>query len=384
MEPTGKPNLPFSLIDQEHRILKGLTCEWEHAMRRLDPVHAAAMRRPLFSLKDLVSRWGTWSRDRQEICLSRGLALNHAWDDVRDVLLHEMAHQLTDQVFEAYSDPPHGPLFHKACALLGAQPQASGAFPTLQDRLHRAAAASGDRRANRVRKLLALAGSSNRHEAEAAMLKAHELIARHTIACVQTGLPREYLSVFVGKPALRHHRFHYHLAALLRDLYFVLPVWVPAYVLEKDRMGRVLEISGTAKNLETAGHVFGLIERVRREEWQRLKGRIGTRGADFGVGLIQGIRARLETAAPPQSEPGRSGFALLNVFDPQLRDYGKRRYGRLARRTGAAGRSDRRALEAGRRIGSSLIISDSRPERVTSTLRLPPGSADEAPPSSKG
>ena len=37
-------------------------------------------------------------------------------------------------------------------------------------------------------------------------------------------------------------------------------------------MGRVLEISGTAKKLETAGHVFGLIERVRREEWQRPTG----------------------------------------------------------------------------------------------------------------
>ena len=384
MEHAGKTTPPFYLIDQERRVLYGLACEWEHAMRLLDPVYAAVMRRPLFSLKDLVSRWGTWSRDRQEICLSRTLALNYAWDDVRDVLLHEVALQLTDQVFEAFSDPSHGPVFHKACALLGARPQASGTFPTLQDRLHRAAAASGDRRATRVRKLLALAESSNRHEAEAAMLKAHELIARHTIAYVDTGRPREYLSVFAGKPALRHNRFHCHLAALLRDFYFVLPVWVPAYVLEKGRMGRVLEISGTAKNLETAGHVFGLIERVRREEWQRLKGHIGTRGADFGVGLIQGIRARLETAAPVRSEPERPGFALVNVFDPQLRAYGKRRYGRLVRKTGAAGRSDRRALEAGRRIGSALIISNNRTERITSTLRLPPGAADEAPPSSKG
>jgi len=47
-------------------------------------------------------------------------------------------------------------------------------------------------------------------------------------------------------------------------------------------MGRVLEISGTANNLETAGHVFGLIERVRREEWQRL------RGTSAGVVLISG------------------------------------------------------------------------------------------------
>jgi len=137
-------------------------------------------------------------------------------------------------------------------------------------------------------------------------------------------------------------------------------------------------------DLETAGHVFGLIERVRREEWQRLKGHVGRRGAELGVGLKKEIRARLETAAPVRSEPERPGFALVNVFDPQLRAYDKRRYGRLVRKTGAVGRSDRRALEAGRRIGSALIISNNRPDRITSTLRLPPGTADEAPPSSKG
>lgn len=143
----------------------------------------------------------------------------------------------------------------------------------------------------------------------------------------------EYLSVFVCKPALRHNRFHHQPTALLRDFYFVLRVWVPAYVLQRGRMGRVLEISGTAKNLETAGHVFGLIERVRREEWQRPKGHVGRRGADFGVGMIQGIRARLGTAALVSSQPERSGVALLNVYDPQLRAYGKRCYERLALKT---------------------------------------------------
>lgn len=137
-------------------------------------------------------------------------------------------------------------------------------------------------------------------------------------------------------------------------------------------------------DLETAEHVFGLIERVRREEWQRLKGHVGRRGADFGIGLIQGMRARPETAAPVRSEPERPGFALVNVFDPQLRAYGKQRCGRLVRKTGAADRGDRQALEAGRRIGGALIISSNRPERITSALRLPPGTADEAPPSSKG
>lgn len=371
-------------IDLERRVLHGLACEWEHARRLLDPVYGLAMRRPLFALKDLSTRWGYWSRDKQEICIRRELAYNHAWSDVRDVLLHEMAHQMTDEVFEALSEPPHGPVFHEACALLGACPNASGTFPTLQDRLTRAAEVSGDRRTNRIRKLLALAGSTNRHEAEAAMLKAHELIARHTAAAVQARLPREYMSVFVGKPALRHSRFHYHLAALLRDFYFVLPVWVPAYVLEKGRMGRVLEISGTAKNVQTAERVYRLIKQVSRNEWKRLKGQAGARGADFGVGIVLGFRARLKSAAPAHTEPARSRRELLNVFDPELRTYGRRRYRRLASRTWTGARIDLRALEAGRRIGRALIVADNSPQRIDSIFRLPLAFPGEAPPSNKG
>lgn len=88
--------------------------------------------------------------------------------------------------------------------------------------------------------------------------------------------------MFVCKPALRHNRFHHQPTALLRDFYFVLRVWVPAYVLQRGRMGRVLEISGTAKNLETAGHVFGLIGGCAGKNGG------GLRGTSAGVVPISG------------------------------------------------------------------------------------------------
>lgn len=360
---------PQAQIELERRIVHGLGCEWDEAAAGLPEPVRRRLRRPLFALADFARRWGTWSRERQEIVLSRTLVHHHAWGDVRDVLLHETAHQVADQALDALGEPPHGPAFHRACSLLGADPHASGSFPTLLERIDRAADADGDRSLRLIRKLLRLAGSPNRHEAEAAMIKAHALIARHTRSRIAANAPREYVSAFLGEPALRHSRSCYHLAVLLRDFYYVLPVWVPAYVLAKGRMGRVLEISGTAKNVQTAARVAALIAGVSQREWAE-SGVRGGRFDDFVLCIVEGFRTRMETPAP--AEERVRARALQKIVDPGLDAYGRRRYGRLVHRSGAPVRTDRRALEAGRRIGRTLVVADRSAERLTATTaRLP-------------
>ena len=365
------PASPQPQVELERLIVRGLACEWDEACAALDPLVRSRLRRPLFALKDFIRRWGAWSRDRQEISLSRALALNHDWGDVRDVLLHEMAHQLADQALDGLNEPPHGPAFHTACGMLGADPRASGSFPTLRQRMELAATGNNDRETQRIRKLLRLAGSPNRHEAEAAMLKAHELMARHTRTMIATDSPREYMSVFVGAPALRHPRSSYHLAALLRDFYFVLPVWIPTYVVPRGRMGRVLEISGMPKNVQTAGRVAVLIAGVARREWQAAEIGRGARFDDFVLGIVEGFRTRLESNAPAPGGEAQAGRALQKAFDPGLRDYGRKRYGRLVHRSGTASRTDVRSLEAGRRVGRTIIVSEDTVDRIASTARLP-------------
>lgn len=370
-------------LELERLIVHGLACEWDEACAALAPSVRRQLRRPLFALKEFERRWGAWSRDHQEISLSRSLALTHDWGDVRDVLLHEMAHQVADQALNGLNEPPHGPAFCTACEMLGADPRASGTFPTLRQRVELAANEDGDRETRRIRKLLRLARSSNRHEAEAAMLKAHELMARHTRGQIVSNAPRQYMSLFAGVPALRHSRSCYHLAALLRDFYFVMPVWVPAYVVSKGRMGRVLEISGTPKNVQTAWRVAALINGVARSEWTPAGIGRGARFDDFVLGVIEGFRTRLETAAVVPVGGTQNVRALQTVEDPGLRTYGKRRYGRLVHRSSAPSRLDPRALEAGRRLGRGIVLSEDGTERIASTARLPQPLPPADRPSSK-
>jgi hypothetical protein len=365
---------PGAMTALEELILTGLAAEWESARRMLDPRVAQQLKRPLFALRDGETQWGTWSGERREISLSRKLAFGYGWDAVREVLFHEMAHQLAAEVFRVLDEPAHGPVFRKACGLLGANPAASGDYSPLSDRLEDALREPRDPHLRRVQKLLALAGSANRHEAEAAMIKAHHLIARHAIEAVGSQAPREFLSIFVGRPALRHSRFDYLLAALLQDFYFVLPMWVPAFVMERRKMGRVLEISGTPRNIRTAAYAAGLIRRAVCEEWAQRYHEAHKRrwpALDFAVGVLQGFRSRLE-AGMADGAAAADAFSLVRKGDPQLAAYCRRRYPHTVGVYRSAPRQDRRLLAAGREIGKRLVLSEPLVQIGPGGGRLPP------------
>ncbi len=339
----------------ERRILHGLACEWETAIWILPPEVRSAMKKPLFRLGDMKRSLGCWTAHKREICLNRNFVLHCPWDSVREVLRHEMAHQLSG-LLGGMDSSPHGPVFQKACELRRADPRASGSYESLSDR---ELTAEEDRILLRVQKLMALAQSSNRHEAEAAMQKAHELTARHNIDLISRNMPRDFVSVFPGLPALRHFREDYALAMLLEDFYFVQGIWVPAYVLEKEKMGRALEISGTAQNVKLAGYVWDFVRHFTDRQWEdysRGKHLNRYRKSDFAVGILRGFRSRLEAGKIPKSDTAESR-ALVRMEDPLLRQYMDYRYPHTNMVRRKAMRYDPEIMDDGVRIGEKLVIS---------------------------
>jgi hypothetical protein len=358
--------------DLEHRILHGMASEWDAAWLSLDPDKRQLIRRPTFAIKDLKNQWGNWSPQKREISLSRQLVLNYPWDSIRDVLLHEMAHQMAQQLWGASAQIPHGPVFKQACRLLHIDSTASANYAPLQDRLLRDASDTHDKRMLRIKKLLALAESKNRFEAEAAMTKAHELIARHNIELMQHNDERQFLSIFLGSPALRHPREDYHLANLLQDYYFVSGIWVSAYVIKKRKMGRVLEISGTAQNLKIADYVYNFIVQFIEAQWlkyNREKRLNRFRKTDFAVGIIEGFRNKLESNVV-RRKAKKDIFALIQKGDLQLEKYFKFKYPHTASVKKAASQQDTRVLNDGKKLGKKLVIARGICERKTGKLRF--------------
>ena len=355
----------------DRHILHGLACEWEEALWVLDSSHKALMRKPLFSLKDMTTKLGYWSRERREICLSRNLVRDHPWDAVREVLLHEVAHQFAHEVLRAQREPPHGPKFLKACNLLRANPKTSGRYKPLHERIFQGSSRSEDKIMVRIRKLMALAQSQNEHEAEAAVAKAHQLIAKYNLTLLARGEHRDFVSVFVGKAALRHFREKYALARLLTDFYFVYGIWVPAYVMGKGRMGSVLEISGTVQNIKIAHYVYDFVRLFINSRWHEYnedKRFNRYRKTDFAMGVIQGFRSKLKSQSERKSTAGDKG-ALIEIEDPLLKKYAAYKYPRTFSVKGKALRHDSNVLKDGISVGKKLVISRGITEK-TSNGRL--------------
>ena len=356
--PRQKPNDIIIQEELERRILHGLSCEWDNANWTLKPSHRDNMQKPLFSLRDMNGKWGYWSGEKNEICLSRNLVQDHPWDAVREILLHEMAHQLAEQVLGAHDEPPHGQTFKQACFLLRANPRASGKFRPLDERISKDSPNPEDRILVRVRKLMALAQSKNQHEAEAAMTKAHELISKYNVDLLARHDTRRFVSVFVGSPALRHFREDYYLSNLLQNYYFVYGIWVPAYVMGKGKMGRVLEISGTVQNIRIATYIHDFIRHfinARWEEYNKGKGHNRYRKTDFAVGVIEGFRSKLDSHLKKKKD-NVNERSLMEIRDPLLQEHVKYRYPHTSNVRGTVLNKDKHIVKDGRDIGRSLVI----------------------------
>ena len=212
----------------------------------------------------------------------------------------------------------------------------------------------------RVAKLLELARDpANRHEAEAAMIKAHQLVAKYNIDLLARNKRRNYVSFFIGIPALRHFREEYQLASLIQDFYFVEGIWVSAYVVAKCKMGRVLEISGTESNVRMADYVHAFVCRFIDSSWLKYNKdkKLGRyRKSDFAVGIIEGFRSKLETQHEKE-EQSEQTYAIVKAKDPLLADYLRDRYPRLRsfRRNGSSQDDD--IYNDGIRVGKKLVIA---------------------------
>jgi hypothetical protein len=357
MDHTKNPNLNLTEA-LEHRILHGLSCEWENAWESLNRAQRARFHKPLFALRNIKDRWGYWTGERNEICLGRRLVLNYSWCAVRETLLHEMAHQFAEQVLRAQHEAPHGPSFRAACDILKANPKASGQYPPLDEVIMDEQSDPEDRILVRIKKLMSLAQSQNQHEAEAAMAKAHQLIRKHNLELISQNDQRQFVSIFVGKPALRHFGEEYHLSNLLQTYYFIFGIWVPAYVLVKGKMGRVLEITGTAQNVRIAAYVYDFIKHFIEAQWARYnqeKGLDRFRKTDFSIGIIKGFASKLKQQNG-MKQPEKNRHGIIKIGDPLLQEYTEYRYPRVLSVKGGRTNNHMEVLNDGIKAGRQLII----------------------------
>lgn len=319
---------------------------------------SGALRPPSFGLCDTTTALGRWKRATRSIELDRTLVRTAPWEQVVEVLRHEMAHQYAHEVLGASHERPHGSAFAHALERLGVDRVRAG--------LEAPATAGSSKIARRVRKLMSLAQSDNQHEAEAAMARAQKLMLEHNLACA--GTDQQYTARIIGPRKLRFQRWEQLLVGVLSRHFFVDVLWIHVYERSRRRECRAAEYMGTPANLDTVEYVHAFLTRTGADlyaKWakQRTFKRRSDRGAYLN-GVVLGFDAKLKRERERHRETG-----LVWVGDPGLQAYGDQRYPSRASR----GRSRIRtghAYAAGHQAGSTLTLHQPLSQGPSGARRL--------------
>lgn len=344
-----------------------LTVELEHAALRAipgtyDDLNGSFFRwklaMPSFLFVDPGPRLGFWNGRTRVLALSRGLLLEHGWGVLVEVLKHEMAHQYVEEVLGVTDESSHGPTFRKVCDERGFDSKATG-VPIAQEH---------SPILDRIAKLLALAESSNEHEAQAAMSAAQRLMLKYKIDAVSRNARSSFTFRHLGEPTGRVSESERLLAAILNQHFFVEVVWISVWRPMEGKRGSVMEVCGAPENVELAEYAHAFLTHTAERLWQDHKRALRLRSSggrrSYLAGVMSGFREKLERDREKNACQG-----LVWVGDPELDRYFRARHPRLRWGT-IRSRGTDAAYVSGREAGRAIVLRRGIQTGPSSGVRL--------------
>lgn len=379
-------------FDWERAALKELYREYEWLLR----AKRLKLRPAAIVLMDSKTQWGRWERETRTLSLSRTLIQNFSWHQVLGILRHEIAHQWVDEALPltldvSKMDPsPHGERFRLACEKLGVPALYSGAKADLQefDLDWRKAQDSseesqaGERMLERTKKLLALATSSNEHEALAAMEKVREIYAKHHLDQYQRDQRSKYSHFVICEKKKRIEIHQSKIISILVGHFFVKVLTVSQYDAQTGQEYRAIELIGTRENCLMAEYVYHFLVNqldfwVRQAAWER-KQLTRLQRKSFRMGILSGFSAKLEDAKSATSTEmpvgkGEAGAPTTRDSDSKkltwvgqavqkfetdrsLENYMRNVYPQIVTRSGSSYGVDSSVFASGKEIGLKLTL----------------------------
>ncbi len=270
-------------------------------------------------------------------------------EQLHHVIRHELAHYMT---FINYGESiqPHGTEFRAFCQLMGWGEEVYKATTCLED----GQSASEIEESNilrKVRKLMALASSSNQNEAEQAMIKSQQLLLKHNIESKYLGGDDE--EKILLKRILKQKKEN----AKMRSIASILQTFFVSTVYVRAGEFIYLEILGNAANIEIAEYVACILQDELEKLWNQaqkyanLKGMIAKNS--FFLGLARGYCNKIQAL---KREYNNEVTNALMVIEKQLIDAKAMVYRRLSS-TKSSGNYCRESSALGEQMGRQLNIN---------------------------
>ena len=300
---------------------------------------------PAFRINDSRVTLGAWHPETRTISISSALINGYSWDAVINVLKHEMAHQYVHEHLGREMEQPHGQSFAVACKKLGVLfpfNTSGGDTPKVftaekQYNLD----SEYNRKVDKVRKMLSLAGSGNKHEAEAAMSKANSFIRKYNLERLDKIESTRYSYEIINTRKKRLHIIERRIACLLMDYFYVDIVYSELFDQQMLEFNKTIELLGTVENVAFARHAYDFLKQRVEYLWHGFRKESQAPGKlrkTYILGLLQGFREKLAKDEKKASMPGnivadlgknKTVSALVVAKDPGLSDFTEQRFPRL-------------------------------------------------------
>lgn len=270
-------------------------------------------------------------------------------EQLHSVIKHELAHYMTFLKFGGDSKP-HGEHFKGFCKSVGWGEEISSASICLEDVEHSCLAASSNT-FRKVQKLLALASSSNRNEAEQAMIKSRELLLKHHADSESLNFIEENEEKIYLRRVFKQKRSDAKMAAIAH----ILNTFFVNTVYNHCNGFTYLEIIGSFTNIEIAEYIANVLklelDRLwlqAKKEYAHLKGLIAKNSFFWGVakGYCNKINALKSTYS---SDIGHT----LMVLEKKLADAESLIYSNLTK-SRSSRQYCRHSSDLGEKAGSRL------------------------------
>lgn len=337
---------------------------------------------PIFEISSGQRQLGCWQGGTRSLRVSEHLITSYPWGITLQVLKHEMAHQYCSEVLRSKSTA-HGEDFQKACSYLGVLPEFRG-FSLVTDELlqqlgdHGKSGAAEPKVLTKIEKLLALGGSSNVHEAEAALQKASSLIEKYHLQQLTSPDHSSYIVgvIEIGKKQIATYKRH--ICRILQDFFFVRVVLSRVYNPHINTVQKTIELMGSRENVAIAEYCYFFLENRLELLWndfrQRTRSSGRTQKNSYYLGVVLGFFQKLEDQSRKRKkratvEPQRN--ELLLVEDRRLDAFVQMHFPRMRTSSSSGSRVDRDVYQKGMEAGRTLTITEGVANRDKVVGRLP-------------
>ena len=263
------------------------------------------------------------------------------------VIRHELAHYMTF-INYGHTVQPHAAEFKAFCERMGWGEEVFRASMELN-------LIRGEEVENqilrKVKKLMALSGSSHQHESEQAMLKSQQLLLKHNLEegrICEAGEEKIFMQRVLQEKKE---------SAKMRAIASILQTFFVSVVYNRGEGVTYLEILGEKTNLEIAEYVAGVLDLEFERLWERAKKTDGLKGRlaknSFFLGIARGYCDKIKAL---KKQYGPETVNALMILEKKLINARDLAYPRLSSRVSYAGHCPY-SSQLGEKMGRALNIN---------------------------